>query len=440
MTTAPTPQLGRTLAWSTVGSAAARIVGGVGGVLAARALTPTARGVFAVLVVLGAIGSIIGASGVQFWIAREVARTRSLALASAVAIRHAITVGALFIVAAVLAAPWCVGTWVSMATYVATAAAAITGAVALLILAIPNGARAMGIFGAAMTAGAAAYCGGIAVLLVVGGADVTSVMWCTVLGNVVSIVVVIACMQPHREASTVARRERVSGWRTGLRFGIAGGFGELVLFGMLRVDFLILAVFRPAAEVGAYAIATSLTELLWIVSDATAHVALPTAADQSETSAAAKLPAVFRIATTVGIIAAVVLSVIARPVIGFVFGTAYESGATAVPFLALAAVIGGGWKILSAEIIGGRGTRARLTSALGGMCVMVGVDLLLIPRWGIRGAGIGAAVGYLVAGALIVRVWRRESGRPVSDLVGLRAADVRTVFASDARPLEGIHA
>ena len=183
-----------------------------------------------------------------------------------------------------------------------------------------------------------------------------------------------------------------------------------------------------------------LPEMLWIVSDATAHVALPTAADQSETSAAARLPAVFRIATTVGIIAAVVLSVIARPVIGFVFGTAYESGATAVPFLALAAVIGGGWKILSAEIIGGRGTRARLTSALGGMCVMVGVDLLLIPRWGIRGAGIGAAVGYLVAGALIVRVWRRESGRPLSDLVGLRAADVRTVFRSDARALEGIHA
>ena len=434
----PALPLGRALAWSTVGSAASRLVGAGGGVLAARALTPTGRGDLAVLVVLGAMGSIIGAAGVQFWITREVARTQSLGLAAAVAWRHSLAVGAAFLVFASVVAPFVVGRVVSANAYAALTADAITGAIALAVLAIPNGARAMGIFAAAMTAGAAAYAVGVGLLFIVGG-DVAAVLWCAVLGNVASVIVVLFALRPHREAQTVSRAVATQGWRNGVRFGFAGGLGELVLFGMLRVDFLILAAFRPAAEVGAYAIATSLTEMLWIVADASAHVALPAAADGAERSAAERLPAVFRITTAVGIVGAIVLTLTARPVIELGFGTAYTGGTTAVPFLAIAAVVGGGWKILAAEVISGRGTRARLTTAGVGIAAMVAVDLLLVPTWGMRGAGIGAAVGYLAAGALIVRIWSRESGRSARELLGLRRGDLASIFPA-RQPMEAVGA
>ncbi len=423
----PAQPLGRALAWSTVGSAASRMVGAVGGVLAARALAPTGRGDLAVLVVLGAMGSIIGAAGVQFWITREVARTQSLGLAAAVAWRHSLGVGAAFLALAAVVAPFVVGRVVSADAYAALTADAITGAIALAVLAIPNGARAMGIFAAAMTAGATAYAIGVGSLFIVGG-DVAAVLWCAVLGNVVSVIVVLLVLRPHRDARTVSGALAAQGWRHGVRFGFAGGLGELVLFGMLRVDFLILAAFRPAAEVGAYAIATSLTEMLWIVADASAHVALPAAADGANRAAAERLPAVFRITTALGILAAIVVSVTARPVIELVFGPAYADGAAAVPFLAVAAVVGGGWKILAAEVIGGSGTQARLTTAGVGIATMVAVDLLLVPTWGMRGAGIGAAVGYIAAAALIVRIWSREAGHSARELVGLRRGDLASIF------------
>ena len=432
----PALPLGRALAWSTVGSAASRLVGAVGGVLAARALTPTGRGDLAVLVVLGAMGSIIGAAGVQFWITREVARTQSLGLAAAVAWRHSLAVGAAFLVLGAVVAPFVIGRVVSANAYAALTVDAITGAIALAVLAIPNGARAMGIFAAAMTAGAAAYAVLVGLLFIVGG-DVAAVLWCAVLGNVVSVIVVLFALRPHRDVRTVSRALAAQGWRHGVRFGFAGGLGELVLFGMLRVDFLILAAFRPAAEVGAYAIATSLTEMLWIVADASAHVALPAAADGTDRSAAERLPAVFRITTAVGIVGAIVLTLTARPVIELGFGTAYTGGTTAVPFLAIAAVVGGGWKILAAEVISGRGTRARLTTAGVGIAAMVAVDLLLVPTWGMRGAGIGAAVGYLAASALIVRIWSRESGRSACELVGLRRGDLASIFPA-RQPMEAV--
>ena len=434
----PAQTLGRALAWSTVGSAASRIVGAVGGVLAARALTPTGRGDLAVLIVLGTMGSIIGAAGVQFWIIREVARTHSLGLGAAVAWRHSLVVGAAFLAFASVVAPFVVGRTVSADAYAALTADAITGAIALAVLAIPNGARAMGIFAAAMTAGAAAYAVGVGSLFVVGG-DVAAVLWCAVIGNVVSVIVVLFTLRPHRDARTVPRALAAQGWRHGVRFGFAGGLGELVLFGMLRVDFLILAAFRPAAEVGAYAIATSLTEMLWIAADASAHVALPAAADRADRSAAARLPAVFRITTAVGILAAILVSVTARPMIELVFGPAYGDGAVAVPFLAVAAVVGGGWKILAAEVTGGRGTRARLTTAGMGISTMVTVDLLLVPTRGMRGAGIGAAAGYIVAAALIARIWSRESGRSARELVGVRRGDVASIFPT-SQPMETVGA
>ncbi len=428
----PAQSLGRALAWSTVGSAASRMVGAVGGVLAARALTPTGRGDLAVLVVLGAMGSIIGAAGVQFWITREVARSQSLGLAAAVAWRHSLTVGVAFLAVAAIVAPFVVGRLVAADAYAALTADAITGAIALAVLAIPNGARAMGIFAAAMTAGAAAYAVGVGSLFITGG-DVAGVLWCAVLGNVVSVIVVLIALRPHRDARTVSRELAAQGWRHGVRFGLAGGLGELVLFGMLRVDFLVLAAFRPAAEVGAYAIATSLTEMLWVVADASAHVALPAAADGADRSAAERLPAVFRITTAVGILAAIIVSVAARPVIELIFGPSYASGATAVPFLAIAAVVGGGWKILAAEVMGGRGTRARLMTAGVGIVAMVAVDLLLVPTWGMRGAGIGAAVGYFAAAALIVRIWSRESGLSARELVGVHRGDLTSIFPNRQR-------
>lgn len=416
--------IGRALAWSTVASGLSRVIGAVGGVFAAHALTPAGRGDLAVLVVVSAIGSILSAAGLQFWITREVAHTGSVAVGAAVALRHSAVIAAGWCAFGVVAAPVIVGSVVSPNAYIAAIASAVTGAVALTALALPNGARSMAVFAAAMTTSSAAYALGVGALLIVGTGDVAAILWCGVVGNLASIAVVLRWYRLRVAESAVEPARRASEWRRGLRFGLPGGVGELVLFGMLRVDLLILAALRPAAEVGAYAVATSLTEMLWIAADASAHVALPTAADPSSADEGTPLTAVFRLATTIGIAAAVGLSIFAVPAIDLVFGPGYTLGADAIPYLAVAAVLGGAWKILSAEVMGHHGTQARLTTAAAGIVVMVGADLLLIPARGVAGAGMAAALGYATAALLMVGIWMRATGRPGRDLLGLRRADL----------------
>ncbi|MBK5287634.1 MAG: oligosaccharide flippase family protein [Acidimicrobiia bacterium] len=418
------PPLGRALAWSTVASGLSRVIGAVGGVFAAHALNPAGRGDLAVLVVLSAIGSIVSAAGLQFWITREVARTGSVAVGAAVALRHSLIVAGGFVALAVVAGPFLVGPVLPLNAYVATVASAATGSMALAALALPNGTRSMGVFAIAMTTSSAAYAIGVGALLVLGTGDVAAILWCGALGNLVSIAVVLRWFRLRTEPRDISRRERAAEWRRGLRFGLPGGIGELVLFGMLRVDLLVLAALRPAAEVGAYAIATSLTEMLWIIADASAHVALPTAADTNGQHAGTPLTAMFRVAMAVGVLSAVVLSLFARPIIDRLFGPGYAEGAAAVPYLALAAILGGGWKILSAEVMAGHGTRARLTSAGAGIVVMITADFVLIPSHGVRGAGMAAALGYFAAAALMVGVWSQTTGRSGRELLGLRRNDL----------------
>ena len=171
------------------------------------------------------------------------------------------------------------------------------------------------------------------------------------------------------------------------------------------------------------------TELLWVIPDGTAQIALPSAA----ASDADALPAVFRISLTLTAAAGVLLSLFATPLLRILFGAAYTPGARAVPFLAVAAFAGGAWKMLTADLAARRSTRDRLTSATAGLTAMVAADVVLIPAFGIVGAAAGAAIGYVVAAAIVLRVWCATTGRPASVLLGIRAGDLDSV--RDRRPV-----
>lgn len=417
----PTPRLRRILAQSAAGTTIARGLGAAGGVAAARLLTPTSRGDLAVLVVVASIGSLAGAAGLQFWIAREVARTGSLTRPTQVALRHSLATVVVFLLAASALGPFLVPHVIGASDYLATVAYAMTGAVAFSALALPNGARAMGTVAAALALGSAMYLGGTLALLGFDHPSVAAVLWFATIGNLGTLLVVARFVRSRTdEPISMGPRSARGAWSQGLRFGLPGGLGELVLLGMLRVDFLLVGAFLPLASVGVYAVATALTELVWVIPDATAQVVLPTAADHE--TAAASAP-VFRVAMCATLVGAVALCVVARPLLTGIFGRAYAGGASIIPYLTMAAVAGGAWKIVAADVAARVGTRARLFSAVGGLVTMVLADMFLIPADGLRGAAIGAAGGYGVALAMVVWEWRRANHASVLDLVGLRASD-----------------
>jgi len=400
--------------WSSGGAAAARFGGALGGVLAARLLGPTGRGQLAVLVFVATAGSMAAAAGVQFWVVREVARDGGLRRVRGVVGHHvlAIVVGVTVLglaVLRVLESLASVGPAPALMTVVVTVAAAIN----LVVLALPNGMRAMGVVAAATICASAVYVATTAGLLGAGARSITLVLAGTAAGSVMSIMVALAWARRAPAGAGVASRGWAS-YRRALAFGVPGGAGELTLLAMLRVDVLIVAAFLPLRDVGLYAVATALSEVLWIVPDGVAQVVLPTSARHVDARRTLRLLRVAFLCTAAGALA---VSIVSPRLITIVFGTAYSSAARAVPLLAVAAVAGGAWKIVGAEVVALGHTTPRLTSAVAGLAVMVAVDLAAVPLLGITGAALGSACGYAVAAGVVTLTWSRMAGTSPGDMV-----------------------
>jgi O-antigen/teichoic acid export membrane protein len=416
MTDVATPRkarlgLRRALVLSAGGAAGARAIGAVGGLLAARLLGPTGRGQLAVLVVLGTAGATAASAGIHFWIAREVARHgRGGHLARIVAVHAVVVVVCVPIVGLLLAPAITALTGVGTAAVTACVMLAIAGALAFVVLAIPHGLRAMGVVGIATVLGAATYACITALLLATETKSVTLVVLGAVAGQVVVGVVAIAYgRRTLREGGIVD--EAPPAYREALAFSIPAGAGELVLLAMLRVDVVLVAAFLPVASAGLYAVAIALSEVLWVIPDGIALVVLPTS---SAAPSATRSRRLVMLTISITVVCGAALSVVAEPLITMLFGDAFRGAAAAVPLLAVAAVAGGAWKVVGAEIVAAGRTAPRLWSAASGLVAMVIVDIAAIPTLKIRGAALGSALGYGLAVLVLRRwwPWTRRASRP----------------------------
>jgi O-antigen/teichoic acid export membrane protein len=396
--------LGRSIAVSLVGAAASRGIGAVGGVLAARALGPDGRGQLGLLVVIGTAVATAATGGAQFWIARSAGQS-GVASVTRVLARHAAMAAAMVLCVGVVAAPAVRAfTHAGGRAVVAAGALAIVAAANLLAIAVPHGCGAVGVVGAASVVSSAVYLVVAGVALATRTATPAGLVWGAIAGQVTSVGVCVAFVRARGEEGTRLAADAASIGGV-LAFGGPAGASELVLFAMRRLDLVVLAAFLPLRDVGLYAVATALADILSVVSDAVALVVLPATAQQPEQSATRRLlgPTLAVMAVAGGGVGAV-----SGSVIGFLFGTDFADAAVAVPLLMVGALAGGAWQIVNAELVALGRSAPRLWSATAGLLVMIAVDLMAIPTRGILGAALGTACGYVVAailaaGALIGR-------------------------------------
>ena len=155
---APGGGLKRALLFSSGGTAAARLTGAFGGLLAARLLGPSGRGQLAILVFLATAASMAAAAGVQFWTAREVARSGGTRVVAWVVRAHAVVMVAVIVLVGVLAAG-AIGSLadVGWTALWLTVGVAVTNALQLVILAMPDGLRSMGIVAVALIVAGSVY-------------------------------------------------------------------------------------------------------------------------------------------------------------------------------------------------------------------------------------------------------------------------------------------
>jgi O-antigen/teichoic acid export membrane protein len=210
-----------------------------------------------------------------------------------------------------------------------------------------------------------------------------------------------------------------------LSYGGKSYAGNLLTFFNYRLDSFLVNFFRGTAAVGQYTTSVTMAELLWYLPNAVSGALFPKVSSVDEDIANRLTPQACRQTLLVVVIAAILFGLVGGWLLVGFYGEAYRPAIA--PFLWLLPGMTGVTvaKIISADL-SGRG-KPQYAAYTAGVTVVLTVilDLLLIPRISISGAGIASSLSYLTSGALSVFWYCRETGALPEALLIPRRDDIR---------------
>ena len=216
---------------------------------------------------------------------------------------------------------------------------------------------------------------------------------------------------------------KAEAWKKVLSFGFKASLGNTLQFLNYRLDAFIVAYFIGNYGVGIYSVAVGFAELLWFLPGSVALVLFPRTAELPEGEARTLASSATRITQLITLIAAILIAAFGWLAIWIIYGPQFSSS-----YLPLLLILPGIWLFgygkLSVSYLMGMdkplyGTYLTLFS----LALMVPLDLLMIPRWGVPGASLASTIVYSLGGFLGLWWFVRHTGLPVSAFLLPRKED-----------------
>ena len=210
----------------------------------------------------------------------------------------------------------------------------------------------------------------------------------------------------------VSRQVAASLLRTGLKYHL----GMAALFLLRRVDILLLNAQVSRREVGLYAVAVLLAELVFLPGESIAQVILPRQVAGTLEAAVAYTARIVRVNAVVGVTAAVALAAVSPIVVWLAYGSHYFGSIPPLLALLPGVVAIGLTRPITAILV--RLDRPFVVSLIcvAALVLNVALNLVLIPALGVVGASIASSVAYAAQAFAYVRWLLRSTPLRLSEL------------------------
>lgn len=194
-----------------------------------------------------------------------------------------------------------------------------------------------------------------------------------------------------------------------LWFGIRGQGQAVATTLTARLDVAMLPAFVIAANVGLYSVATNTSLIVYHLSNIFAGLIIPAAA-RDPGSSADKIIGSLWASLAVAALLALGLGLLARPLLGLVYGDAFRDAAEPLVLLLPGAVLFAGSSILAAGIYAaGRPFTATLAQVMGTLVTVAGLFLFL-RSGGITAAALVSTASYTTVFLATLFVYKAVSG------------------------------
>jgi O-antigen/teichoic acid export membrane protein len=189
------------------------------------------------------------------------------------------------------------------------------------------------------------------------------------------------------------------------RFGVRAWFGSLSDTLNDRLDQILVGLIASQAVLGVYAVAVNGAEILLYLPAAAATAVLPLVARSGAQGPRPVLGA-FRSVLLVTAASVALGAVLGPTLIPLVFGSDFD--ASVVPFLLLlpGALGYAALLVFSNALVASSAPGRSSLGMLASLVVTIGLDLVLIGRYGASGAAAAATIGYVLGGAVALVLYR----------------------------------
>ena len=241
----------------------------------------------------------------------------------------------------------------------------------------------------------------------------------------------------HREAPLALRVD--GGLLKGmLGFGAKSYVQTLAATLHLRIDqYLIAYLLKSPGEVAFYAIGVNLVSLLLKIPDATGTVLFPRLAASEQRDAHLTTVRVCRNTLFLTALGAIGIAIAGPIGIPLLYGHMFDRAIRPMLILLPGALVMALYQILTRSFTSHAKQEVNIVAAVTALCLNVGLNWFLIPRFGIEGAALANGLSYGTAAMILLVVFVRRSGHSVRETLIVDGSDLRDL-ARAARRMTGM--
>jgi O-antigen/teichoic acid export membrane protein/glycosyltransferase involved in cell wall biosynthesis len=214
-----------------------------------------------------------------------------------------------------------------------------------------------------------------------------------------------------------------------LSYGVRGHLGWILQASNQRMDVFLVSYFIGTSAVGHYSVGFNVAELSWWIPLSLGVVLYPKASTMDAASNAQMSAAACRRTLVVTLAAIVGLMAVAHPLVLILFGSDFRDSLVPLYILAPSGLFYTIYKVLSSSLSGQGVPQASLYGGLASVPLLIGLDLVMIPRFGIGGAAVVSDITYGVNAAVMLGLFLRATRLPVHQVLLFNRSDL-SVFRS----------
>lgn len=251
----------------------------------------------------------------------------------------------------------------------------------------------------------------------------------------------ILCVIARRIAGGLRFNVNWSYVRKAVKFGVQAHLGNIFWFLTHRVDLFLVNGYLGPMAVGFYSLGVAVVEHLWIVSQAASTVLLPrVAAETDEDRRKRFTPLVARSALLLTSLGAIVVAAVAHWVVGLLYSQAFLPAVEPLRILLLGIVALSGARVLANDFAGRGRPMLNTYVVCAGLLLNLGMNVLLIPRYGISGAAWASSISYTLILVARVVLYCRLTGNPWTTVIFPQRGDWALYWKAALMLLQGLAA